>query len=224
MTRFALVLVAVGVGTGCQIKNELSCELPENATSAACLGDSGQACTSNTDCTDGATPVCKLSAQLCVQCVASTDCAGTTPVCDVSANTCEACTAHTDCSSEVCLPSGACAAAADVAYIAEAGTGDDCSQASPCADLLVATATTKLLFKISGSVEVTPLQDLSRSVTIFAAPGATLTRTDAGSIVRVAGGIDVTIYDLQIFGAASGGDGIAMAGVDTKLTLERVVL
>jgi hypothetical protein len=224
MNRFAINIVIGLVCFGCKIPNELSCELPENAGDPACMADAGQACTSNPDCTDADAPVCNVPTQVCVECVEDTDCGDTTPVCDQTTNACQACVTHADCPSDVCLPTGACAAAIDVAYVAEGGAGTECSQAAPCFDLLIATETTKNLFKVSGAILTTTLQDLSRDVTVFAAPGASLTKTGTGSIVQVANGVDVTIYDLEIFGAASGGDGITMTGSDTKLTLERVVI
>jgi hypothetical protein len=62
-------------------------------------------------------------------------------------------------------------------------------------------------------------------VTVFADPLAKITRSNTGAIVTVVDGADVTIYDLEIAtGLGGGGDGIAMSGTNTKLTLERVVL
>src|SRR5690606_25583636 len=87
----------------------------------------------------------------CVQC--TTDkadaCTGTTPVCG-DEQMCRACTAHAECTdSNVCLPSGACASASEVAYVSASGTSTACTKASPCSLLSDALATNLPYVKIA---------------------------------------------------------------------------
>ena len=69
------------------------------------------ACGTNADCTNPALPVCNTTPNpnVCVQCLASTDCSGNTPVCNAS-NTCIACSGDGDCggSTPACQASGGC--------------------------------------------------------------------------------------------------------------------
>lgn len=82
----------------------------EQADSVESVGGSGgEACMSNTDCTDDMSPVCDDG--MCVQCKERQDyaCQGATPICDEADNVCVGCTEHAQCGPSACnLFTGAC--------------------------------------------------------------------------------------------------------------------
>src|SRR5262245_22133950 len=105
------------------------------------------ACTGDGDC-GGATPVCDVAARTCVECTPerAERCTGATPVCGTG-GTCRACASHTECASAACRPDGACAAEADVAYVAAGGGGAACTRAVPCGTLAAGLATGRPIVK-----------------------------------------------------------------------------
>ena len=122
----------------------------------------GQPCTVDTECPDTAAGICDLSGAMgvCRQCTtARTEaCTGLTPACGAT-NMCEACSAHSDCASDACLPTGACAAEAEVVYLKQGGggpSGINCTKAAPCGLLDTAIeqamTTTRPYIRVTGTI------------------------------------------------------------------------
>ena len=180
---------------------------------SACTGTTPVCGSSNTciQCTvseagacTGTTPVCD-SNNTCVQCTPSeaNACTGITPVCGAS-NTCQGCTTHAECTaSNACLADGSCAAETDVAYVAPSGTGNTCTKMTPCKTVADALNTSRSYVKFRGAGSTNELVMLNnRNVTILADPGAVLTNTSNGILLRIDGTSQVAIYDLEISGAS----------------------
>ncbi len=190
-------------------------------------GDGTMGCTSDQSCS-GSTPVCDLSgSKTCVQCTTteSSACSGTTPICGTD-DTCGACTMHSQCASDVCLPDGSCSDGGNVAYVDPAGTDNDtCSMAMPCTKVAKALATAMPFVKFTGTTSEQVTIN-NQDVTLLADPGAQLTYSMAGVILKVDGTSTVKIYDLEIAdGLGATGIGISMpAGNTADLTLQRAKL
>ncbi len=196
----------------------------------ACNFPVPQSCSADGDCT-GANRVCDLSmpdSSVCVQCTPARAeaCTGNTPLCG-AALTCRGCQRHDECGSNVCLPSGACAAEGEVAYVEGGKNGTLCTKEAPCGTLRAALMVQKDVVKVAmGTAEDNAVAVIDgRAVTILAEPGAKLDRTGDGPILEVkSAGADVKIYDLEVAGASgsSGADGIRLNTGTPKLTLVRV--
>jgi hypothetical protein len=151
---------------------------------------------------------------------------GTSPVCNDNEHTCRGCSSHDECAaSDVCLPSGACADANDVAYVSASGTGTTCTQASPCNTVTAGLGTNRPYVKITGTIDEAITINGSRTVTLLGAPGAKLTRTNNGSLLRVEDSAHVSIYDLEISGALGSNVGISVpVASSVTLALTRVTV
>jgi hypothetical protein len=227
MIRIALIVVLL---VGCKIKNDLSCEDPDNMDLSHCSGvDAPEAC-SNADmsCSAG---VCKLPEGVCVDCVENVHCPAATPVCNTATNTCERCDAHSDCASNACdISNGTCALESEVAYVVQGGAATTmCLRTDPCGDLTSAVNTDLPFIKFNeanATVDVTTGQTVDHDVTILAEPGAKLRRiTTTGPILSIPSDCNVTIQDLEIREASSStGHGIAVTSANVTLKLERVLL
>jgi Right handed beta helix region len=188
-------------------------------------------CTGDQDCA-APTAVCDLAGTMtCVQCTPAeaTACSGATPAC--IGNTCQKCTAHTQCAvSNVCLPDGTCADAAQVAYVQAGGTGSlPCTKAAPCGTLDDGVRANKPTVKVAAGTladnKVTTID--GKALTIVADPGAKLSRGNSGIILEVRNdGADVAVYDLEITagaGAANAAISVPNGGAP-KLSLTRVAV
>ncbi len=227
-TCFVLALTAL-LAAGCNKSNPNYCagKNPDNNCLEDAAGDSTTGCTSDQSCS-GATPVCDLNgSKTCVQCTTteSSACSGTTPICGTD-DTCGACTMHSQCASDVCLPDGSCSDGGNVAYVDPAGTDNDtCSKAMPCTKVAKALATAMPFVKFTGTTSEQVTIN-NQDVTLLADPGAQLTYSMAGVILKVDGTSTVKIYDLEIAnGLGATGIGISMpAGNTADLTLQRAKL
>lgn len=212
----------------------VACQNPERCTGNPhddCRLDAGpKLCTGDPDCM-APTGVCDLDAtKTCVQCTTNkfSACVGATPVC---VNTqCQKCSAHAQCTlSNVCLPDGSCADAAQVAYVASGGSGSACTKTNPCGTLDDGVKTNKALVKIAaGTVADSKTTNIDgKSVTILADTGAKLGRSNGGVILQIQNdGADVRVFDLEITGA-TGPTNPAISipsGGAPKLTLTRVTI
>lgn len=197
-----------------------------------CAAGEGRPCTDSSQCSAFAL-VCDTRAKRCVRCTAeqAAACTGATPVCEAEGR-CRACSAHVECgSSNVCLPDGACADAAEVAYVRSPGGTDNptCSLAAPCTKIAAALATNRPYVKLHGRLDE-EVAIVDRNVTILADPGTVLTASTSGGVLGVGGSSHVAIYDLAIHGARGFVLGVvlwAIAGEmetppGTTLTLSRV--
>jgi hypothetical protein len=189
--------------------------------------DADTRCVSNASCM-APTAVCDLAGtRMCVQCIApdqTAACDGVTPTCGAD-HACHACSKHEDCPlSSACLPDGSCAATGQVAYVdAVQGSGNSCTLSMPCKKVADALGTNRPYVKLAGTIDE-PVQINDQNVTILAAPGAQLTRSSAGVILKVDGTSVVQIFDLTIANGLGGtGIGISLpAGNSASLTLRRV--
>jgi hypothetical protein len=189
--------------------------------------DADTRCVSNASCM-APTGVCDLvGTRMCVQCVApdqTSACDGVTPTCGAD-HACHACSRHEDCPlSSACLPDGACAAAAQVAYVDPIqGSGTACTVSAPCKKVADALGANRPYVKLTGTIDE-PVQINNQNVTILAAAGTQLTRTSPGVILKVDGTSTVQIFDLAIANGLGGtGIGISLpAGNSASLTLRRV--
>jgi len=121
------------------------------------------------------------------------------------------------------LPDGFCATVAQVAYVDPAtGTGSACSLAAPCKKVLDALATARPYVKLKGTIDEAVTIN-NQNVTVLADPGAKLTRTNPGVILKVDGTSTVEIADLAITDGLGGtGIGISLPpGNTASLTLLR---
>ncbi len=209
-----LGLGVLSVASGCDalLGGELNPEYckahPSDAQCKAKFPDAGadgaKACLASTEC---APLVCDVDGtKTCVQCTSAEPaaCTGTTPAC---VNTqCMACTSHTQCATNACLPDGSCADEARVAYVDPSGTDNaSCTRSTPCTKVAKALATNRAYVKLSGTTnEQVSLNN--RNVTFLAAPGAKLSDTSNGILLRVDGSSQVEIYDLEIGGASGAGN------------------
>jgi serine protease len=142
----------------------------------------------------------------------SAGCSGASaPACDAGRG--GQCIAHGDCESNACLPTGACAAEDEVAYVdGTAPASAPCSKATPCGSVATALATGKHYLKLRGTINEAVTIDGGRIVTLLGDPGATLTRSAGGGpVVQVTGtGTTLWVYDLAIADAGPSGIGLVM--------------
>lgn len=217
---YSTILVACLSAFGC--KHQYSNYCP-GALNDNCLNVDApvEHCTSDQEC---APNVCDLEgAKTCVQCTTSRPaaCAGTSPVCGTD-DMCHACVAHAECTSKACLPDGSCGTDTTVAYVDPMGTGTTCTQSAPCKKVSDAVKTGRPFVKFQG---ITNEQVILTgvNVTFLADPGATLTDTANGILLRIDGTSQVTIYDLTISGASGPNNpGISLQpGNNSTVTLVR---
>jgi hypothetical protein len=123
------------------------------------------------------------------------------------------------------LPSGACGDDTNVAYVDPAGTGADCTKASPCLKVDDAVKTGRPFVKLHGVTDEQVSLN-NATVTFLADPGAKLTSTSNGILLKVDGASQVTIHDLEIGGASgTNNPGISLQpGTTSTVNLIRVTL
>ena len=159
--------------------------------------------------------VCDTTTKACVQCTTTSHdaCSGTAPVC--KADACTACTANADCpDSDTCLPSGACAAASDVAYV-DASMNGDCSKAQPCKTVGAAVSTAKSTIRVTGLTN--EKFTVSRDLTIIGdhdsmnriTSGTTYAASAGESIVTVTGAANLTMVDIALDGTGTAPSALA---------------
>ena len=211
----------------CKNDNPNYCEGANANNNCAEVDATVGGCTSSAECA-APTAVCDVGGtNTCVACTPAEAeaCTGTTPVCG-SDNACQACTTHAECSaSDVCLPTGACADATTVAYVAPGGSGTTCTQAAPCNKLGAALLTDRPYVKMTGTIN-DQVTLTNKTVTVLADPGAVLTDTTTGILMRVEGASQVSIYDLTIQEALGGTNaGLSLQpGNTSTVRLERVMV
>ncbi len=238
MPRFPILLVSLVAITiaGCEKPDLLYCANNPGALDCPKMDAMEPLppppCTDDTGCKSPTEPVCEKTSRgnTCVLCTATDHalCKDATPVCVDHA--CQACTSHSECTlSAVCLASGSCADEGDVAYVDPAGTDTaSCTKAMPCTKIssglatVTAMSTPRPYLKIYGAISegVT----ITRDLTVFADPGASLTRGTGGAVLTVSGTAVVEIDDLTITKSHSGFDPGITTGDTTALTLKRVVV
>jgi Right handed beta helix region len=244
MPRFTFLIVALIAVTACGQTSDKYCGMhPEDTTNCmpapvidappTTIDAKPPQCTATAACTSTTKPVCDLSGGngVCVVCTTTAHalCQDTTPVCGTD-HTCQPCQNAADCpNSSVCLANGACAAEADVAYVDGAGTNNTiCTKPMPCTKIAsglatqTALATARPYLKIKGAI--TEAVTIVRDVTVFADPGASLTRGTPGAVVTISGTSVVEIDDLTITASLGSGDAGILTLDTTALTLKRATL
>ncbi len=157
-------------------------------------------CTSDQEC---APEVCDLAgSKTCVQCTMANPaaCIGMAPVCGAD-DKCRACTMHAECTTNACLPDGSCGTDSTVAYVDPMGSGTTCTKSAPCKRIADAVQTGRPFVKIHGVLHEQVMLN-GATVTLLADPGATLTDTANGILLRIDGMSRISIYDLTITGAS----------------------
>ena len=197
-------LVSVVLVSGwCLIACSFACSFPRPEQ-----GDppAGPACTSDTECTNGAN-VCDVEQALCVQCLPgrAEACSGATPVCGEDSS-CRACEAHSDCGSDACLPDGSCALESQVVYLKEgAPATGNCTKAAPCSGISTALGQTssslRPYVRVTGTIENVAEIISTKALFFLGGPGAVLRGEQSGtvdSILRLTNGAEVMLYDLTL--------------------------
>jgi hypothetical protein len=234
MPRLALLVVSLAAVAGCKEVNPEYCSGGLHPDDPACKTDSGGGggpCTSPADCSSKpGFPVCDLNAPggaTCVECVKSAECPAERPVCTNDA--CGLCTQHADCpESNVCLPSGMCARASDVAYVSGTGAdGTQCIKDAPCKRIDDAISKNRMVVKVSGIVR--DRGTINGATTLIVAdPGAKLqpqqVPPDNGTALDIRGASHVQIYDLEINHANGAGNPGVSVGDTATVELTRVTL
>ena len=233
MTRtFTLTCVALAtVLAGCEVRSKLFCDMHLDDPRCAGAGDSGVdgsaiGCTTPAQCVGHpATPACDVPDGVCVPCIDNATCSGATPTCNLDDHTCRACKVHADCASDVCLDSGMCADAAQVAYVSPAG--DDaaaCTQAATCKTAAIALGKALPFVRLSGETTSTRLV-IDRPVTFVADPGTTTLSGSEAATFEVATGGDLTVEDLKLTSTSSSGVGVSLPANSTgTATITRCTL
>lgn len=223
-TTLQLALGGALVLAACSKSNPYYCEgAPDNNCANTDGGHMG--CQKTADCTNPSAPVCDTTAHVCVACTdgETQACSGNTPVC--SNHECVGCTSHGECGSNVCvMDTGACADEGQVAYVDPNGTDNDvCTRTTPCTKVAKALATGRPYVKLRGETNE-QVTITGKDVELFAEPGAKLTSTTNGIILRIEGASHVTIHDLEISGASGAGNpGISLQpGNTSSVSLHRV--
>jgi hypothetical protein len=161
-----------------------------------------------------------------VTCTDNNSCSGAQPFCDLGSRACRACSAHTECASEVCLPSGACAAEADVAYVNGANSlpqGVDagaCTRSAPCKTLGFTLGTPATIIRLRGVFkESLTIED--KTVELFAEPGTKLTTTVVETILRLTSTTNIGLNGIEFACAGTMVSAIEIPSnnVDVKVNL-----
>lgn len=224
------VVTAFAYASGCSfiLGDELSRKYcaahPADEDCRRTFQDAGE-CTSSSQCSSPRA-VCALDKMLCVQCTAAEHgaCVANTPVCGDD-DACRKCAAHSECPSNACLPDGSCGDDTNVAYVDPSGTSTTCTKASPCKKVSDALKTSRLYVKLQGTTnEQVTLNNMN--VTLLADPGAKLTDTVNGILLKIDGTSQVAIYDLEISGASGANNpGISVQpGSTATVTIVRAKL
>jgi hypothetical protein len=230
LTSLLAVVAAIACASGCSfiLGDELSRKYcathPADEDCRRTFQDAGE-CTASSQCSSPKA-VCALDKMLCVQCTAAEHgaCVANTPVCGDD-DACRKCAAHNECPSNACLPDGSCGDDTNVAYVDPSGTSTTCTKASPCRKVSDALKTTRLYVKLQGATnEQVTLNNTN--VTLLADPGAKLTDTVNGILLKIDGTSQVAIYDLEISGASGANNpGISVQpGSTATVTIVRAKL
>jgi hypothetical protein len=203
----------------CQSSGE--CEASAPYCIAPPDGRCQEACTVDSECPgfgQGAEQIfCEAGA--CVECRAEqSDCSGSTPFCD--AGKCVACALNEQCTSGVC-DQGNCIDESMIAYVSKTGSStSDCSKPSPCDTVERALAQVARPFILidAGTYSRVGTLTFSGSVRLIGSSAIRpiLTRSTAGPIATLDGGVNLTLEHLEVSGAtgaigappATVGDGI----------------
>lgn len=227
--QFLQKIIFVLLASACTVANPHQRKDAGTTTDSTPTGDAKPVgCKSSTEC-PASTPVCDMTGGICVQCTAAEPgiCSGAMPYCGAD-NTCKACSMHSQCASNACLPDGTCSPVNNVAYVDPTGTGVSCTKDMPCSSLQLALETRRPVVKMTGTISDN-VTISGQNVVMLADPGAKLTRSAAGALIRVDGSSQVSIYDLEVTGAQGGHgpDGCAIwmrSGDAATVSLQRVTL
>ncbi len=215
----SVIFATVG---GCDHSNANYCKGETNNDCRFAVDGPPKGCVATPSKCTGATAVCDMAADTCVECTAASAaaCVGVAPVCGAD-HSCRGCTAHSECASAVCLPDGSCAAAADVAYVdGSTGAGTTCTLAAPCKTVTAAVATPKAVVKVTGAVN--DQVSIGRAVKIFAAANGELRSLSNGPLLTTTGTAAVEVYDLTIADASGVNVGYGVqVGANTSFKLTR---
>ena len=201
------------------------CKVDADCNDASMVCDMNGACVpapGPTDCTEPghacATGVCDTTSKMCVECIDDSTCSGATPICH--SDTCEPCALNADCpESNTCLPTGACAASTDVAYVRANGGGTTCTQNAPCRTLLQGLSLPRPYVRLAGAVteSVTLSNDTTKTIigerdSTGKTITSTISNTTANSTLVTVSGMttSLTLVDIALAGTANNNDGVQL--------------
>lgn len=223
-------LAACDKGPARECDSRFDCPAPFvcDEGSATCVDPAGGVfCSEDASCS-GENPYCNTILSTCVGCIEgdlSKRCVDGR-VCDK--DMCKACVSDLACfgattdESTLCLDTGRCAAAEQVAHVTAAGTdAADCSFAAPCS-LAKALSTNLPYIRVREDLTLTAPAMISRDVTIEGSKElrTQITRSNAGEIFNVSGDVTVHLRNLQLADAT--GPGLLVPGGSPKLILDNV--
>lgn len=218
MVTRVLILSAL-VFVGCEKRSTKYCGMHENDLANCPQLDAPPPpqvmCMTDAECMG---TYCELAANVCVECLENTHCPQNER-CDIGGTySCRGCILDEHCGGGVCLPGGSCGDDATVIYVGDGVDDGDCTFDAPCATVTYAlthlSSTRNFIHVVGEWTESVLMKNLGMSVTIIAAPGATLTGTGAFAL-KVEGSI-VTVVGLTI--ECNGDrDGIETAGASTMV-------
>lgn len=190
-SRSAIFIAVLMANTGCS-------PLANDAPPLSGI-DAWNGCMSSDDCAMP-TSVCLVETRTCVQCspTHAAACMGDSPVCGGD-NRCHACSTHAECASSACLPTGACGDDTSVAYVDPLGSGTQCTKERPCVKIADAVKTDRPYVKFHGTTDEQLVLNGSH-VTFLADPGARLTSSKSGILLKIEGSTQLVIYDLELGG------------------------
>lgn len=220
-----LLFITVVVSLGCKNPNYCPGNPDQNCNEQmpgdGHPGDGSNAfdCTApGMSCLEG---VCDTTSKQCADCTATnaTECAVTAPIC--RNDMCTPCESNTDCPlSNTCLPSGACADVADVAYVRADGTGTTCSSNMPCATIAIALSLSRPYVHVTGAINESVIVPNDTTKTIIGerdATGKTITstigNTVSGTTLLALGGTttSLTLVDLAFVGTLNNLDAVQLS-------------
>jgi hypothetical protein len=223
VTRVLIIAALVAAAGGCDKRSEKYCGLhPDDLANCEQTDAPPPAkvqCTNDSQCSTGH---CELKAQLCVDCLANSDCTGG-ELCDVGGTyTCKGCIRDGDCPSNACLPGGVCGQDSTVVYVDAGGTDNaTCSTEMPCKTiahgLTLVTANRKYM-RVTGELAESPTIDVDVEIL---GDGARLTGASGVDwVIKVASAV-VKIHGVEVF-CAGGTDTVGINAGASTLTLDQV--
>ncbi|MEO8846259.1 MAG: right-handed parallel beta-helix repeat-containing protein [Kofleriaceae bacterium] len=155
--------------------------------------------------------VCDTSSHACVTCIDNNTCSGATPVC--SNDACTGCTLNSQCASDACLPTGACAAATDVAYVSPSGTGDCKTKATACPTMQAAQGLARPVIRLNGAIANEHVSVMTNTTILGNDTGTTssLANALASDLLDISGAsTTVVIEHVTFIGVAGNTGGVSM--------------
>jgi hypothetical protein len=229
-----------------------------DAPTPACVDEICVECDDDEHCNTALEPVCDLGLHLCGECtengqcdrfggvcgpegncvectpaatpLESGDCPGERPVCEVN-GACRECEDHRECDSGACdLATGACVAAAEIAYVdaAAAAANTTCTDTSKCNTItkgLQAGGGARRYVVIAGGNYIEDVTISGRTVTLIGYGAQLVAASNGVAAVSVGGaGGTVEVVGMELFDSTSGVDCTGSSVASTAVVVLTEVL